>query len=153
MKKCGCCSVFKDLSCFNLDNQTVSGYSCYCKACVKEKSTEAYKKRAEDHEWKLSQTLRASKNRAKTKNIEHTLTLDELKALYPKDGKCPVYGFDLEWGEPKWSSPSLDRINSTKGYTFENCQIISNRANKLKSDATLEELELLVDYLKENGFD
>jgi hypothetical protein len=37
-------------------------------------------------------------------------------------------------------------------YTYENCQIISNKANRIKSDATPTELELLVKYLKENNF-
>ena len=32
-------------------------------------------------------------------------------------------------------------------------QIISNKANVIKNDATLEDLELLVNYLKENGFE
>jgi len=152
MKACGCCGEFKEVSEFNLDSYTVSGYACYCKECTKLKSAEAYKKRSEDAEWKLKQTLKASKNRAKAKGLEHTLTLDDLKELYPADNKCPVFGFELSWGNPKWSSPSLDRIDSSKGYTYDNCQVISNKANRLKNDATLEDLELLVNYLKENGF-
>jgi len=151
MKKCGSCKETKDLDSFNRDANTVTGYACYCKECNKEKSSIKYKKLADNHEWKLQQTLKASKNRAKSKGLEHTLTLDNLVDLYPQDGKCPVFDFELTWGNPKWSSPSLDRIDSTKGYTYDNCQIISNKANILKNDATLEELELLVNYLKENG--
>jgi hypothetical protein len=44
------------------------------------------------------------------------------------------------------------RIDYSKGYTYDNCQVISNKANRIKNDATLEDLELLVNYLKENGF-
>ena len=152
MKVCGCCGQSKELSEFHLDSQTVSGYACYCKDCAKGKAAEAYKIRSESSDWKLKQTLKASKNRARAKGLEHTLTLYNLKELYPEDNKCPVFGFELSWGHPRDNSPSLDRIDSTKGYTYENCQVISNRANKLKNDATLEELELLVNYLKENGF-
>lgn len=83
-----------------------------------------------------------------SKGMEHNLTLADVKELYPVDGLCPVFGIKLEWGMPKKTSPSLDRIDSQKGYTYDNCQIISNKANVIKSDATLEELELLVNYLK-----
>ena len=152
MKKCGSCQETKDLDSFNKDSSTVTGYACYCKECNKVKSSNKYKELSEDHEWKLKQTLRASKNRAKAKGLEHTLTLDDIKDLYPLDGRCPVFGFELTWGNPRWSSPSLDRIDSTKGYTYDNCQVISNKANVIKNDASLEELELLVNYLKENGF-
>jgi hypothetical protein len=61
----------------------------------------------------------------------------------------PNLNIELCWGFPKDSSPSLDRIDSKQGYTYENCQIISNRANRIKSDASVDELELVVKYLKE----
>ena len=47
------------------------------------------------------------------------------------------------------NSYSLDRIDSSKGYIPGNVWVISRRANAIKSDATLEELELLVKNLKE----
>jgi hypothetical protein len=48
------------------------------------------------------------------------------------------------------TSPSIDRIDSTKGYTPDNIQIISWKANRVKGYATLQELEMLVAYLQ-NG--
>ena len=37
-------------------------------------------------------------------------------------------------------SPSLDRIDSTKGYVPGNVWVISNKANRMKSNAAAEEL-------------
>jgi hypothetical protein len=151
-KTCVDCGKSFALKCFHKNAQQTDGYSCYCKGCTKERNKVKYSKSSENHIWKLKQTLKASKERAGRKNLEHTLTLEQLIDLYPVDGKCPIFDIDLQWGFPKDSSPSLDRIDSAKGYTYENCQIISNKANRLKSDATPEELELLVNYLKENHF-
>lgn len=149
MKRCATCGQIKEYDLFQKNSQQKDGYSCYCKVCTKISSKVKYEQNKENEEWLLQKMLNASRARANRKNLEHTITLEQLKMLYPCDNKCPVFGFDLAWGHPKWSSPSLDRIDSSRGYTYENCQIISNKANMLKNDATLEELELLVNYLKE----
>ena len=62
-----------------------------------------------------------------------------------------VFGFDLEFNSAGFreTSPSIDRIDSTKGYTRNNVQIISWKANRLKAYATVEDLEILVAYLKQ----
>lgn len=149
-KICADCQNEFDVSFFHKNKQQRDGYSCYCKNCSTKRAKEKYAKHSVDHLWRLENALKASKVRAQKKRLEHTLTLEELIQLYPPDNKCPVFGIELSWGFPKETSPSLDRIDSSQGYTFENCQIISNKANRIKSDATLEELILLVEYLKEN---
>ena len=45
-------------------------------------------------------------------------------------------------------SKGLDRIDSTKGYIKGNVWVISNRANTLKNDASLQELKTLVENLE-----
>jgi hypothetical protein len=44
--------------------------------------------------------------------------------------------------------PSLDRIDNNKGHVKGNVRMISYRANVLKSDATVEELTLVLADLK-----
>jgi hypothetical protein len=46
-------------------------------------------------------------------------------------------------------SPSLDRIVPEKGYVEGNIAIISQRANTLKQDASLDDLRNLVTWLEE----
>ena len=66
--------------------------------------------------------------------------------------RCPVLGVELTSnvggtsGSP--NSPSLDRFDPSLGYIVGNVAVISNRANKLKSDATEEEMQALVNWLR-----
>lgn len=65
---------------------------------------------------------------------------------------CPLIGIPLIHSEGAGSSgpnsPSLDRINPERGYVKGNVWVISKRANVMKNDATLEELEMLVANLR-----
>lgn len=65
--------------------------------------------------------------------------------------KCPVLGFKLNYFSDKSSQhdrASFDRLDSTKGYVKGNVVIISFRANHLKSDGTVEEIEKILNYVK-----
>ena len=58
---------------------------------------------------------------------------------------CPVLGINLVRSQRKRghkldSSPSLDRIRNDKGYIKGNVVVVSFRANRLKSDASADEL-------------
>ena len=56
---------------------------------------------------------------------------------------CPYLGIKLDYsygkGEIRPESPSFDRIDTTKDYTEGNVEIVSNRANSMKNDASREE--------------
>lgn len=61
---------------------------------------------------------------------------------------CPLLGLELLYtgGRGQTSeNASLDRIDPTVGYVKGNVWIISYRANRLKNDATLEELEFMLE--------
>jgi len=65
---------------------------------------------------------------------------------------CPVLGLPLKCGKDKAcdNSPSLDKIVPELGYVKGNVRVISQRANLLKSNATLEELRLVYEDAKKN---
>lgn len=87
----------------------------------------------------------SSKNRAKKKNIEFTITQEDI--IIPDI--CPVFGVPLDRSAAdRVYSPSIDRFDNDVGYTKDNIRIISTRANKLKNNATLEELKNIVEYLE-----
>lgn len=79
-----------------------------------------------------------AKDRAKKSNLEFNI---EIKDIVIPD-LCPYLNIPLFVGRGRQTdnSPSLDRIDSTKGYIKGNIQVISNKANAMKYSATLEEL-------------
>ena len=65
---------------------------------------------------------------------------------------CPVLGIPITIGTSKgWSpgAPTLDRVDNTKGYVKGNVCVISWRANSLKSDATLDEVDRIATYIRD----
>lgn len=63
--------------------------------------------------------------------------------------RCPVLGIKLFGGKGTFAdaSPSVDRINSAKGYQKGNLAIISYRANALKRDGTAKEHHRIADWM------
>lgn len=63
---------------------------------------------------------------------------------------CPVFHWPLEIGAGTSHdrSPSLDRIEPTKGYVKNNVWVISHLANRIKNNATLEQLEAVAAALR-----
>ena len=89
-----------------------------------------------------------AKKRALKKGFDFDLEVGDIPEI-PKT--CPVLGIEIKSNtthKPLDSSPSLDRIDSKNGYIKGNVQIISNRANRIKSDATIDELQKIINFLK-----
>jgi hypothetical protein len=89
-----------------------------------------------------------SKRRARKKGFEHTIKYYDIHI----PTHCPLLGIPLFRAEgqdgARSNSPSLDRIDSSKGYTPDNIWVISNKANSIKSNATVEELETIAANLR-----
>lgn len=89
--------------------------------------------------------LNSAASRARFKGLDFNLVLSDI----PIPDTCPILGIPIvcRRTRDKWdknpSAPSLDRIDNTKGYVRGNVQVVSVRANLLKSDATPREIECL----------
>lgn len=86
----------------------------------------------------LKKLIAGAKRRSKLNNLPFNLTEDDL--VIPEF--CPVFGIALEISDNKPSdfSPSLDRIIPELGYVKDNVVVISNLANRMKSNATQDQL-------------
>ncbi len=165
-KLCSKCKQLLDVSLFSKDKYQKSGYRTACKPCSAEefkkyKSSDGYTKRLKKadgerkHQKKLDpikywahNAFHNAKGRAKKLKVDFDLTKEWLVNNAPTH--CPLLGTTLIY-DACTSVPncaSIDRINSFNGYTQSNCKIISFKANRIKSNATLEEIEILARNLR-----
>jgi hypothetical protein len=110
--------------------------------------TEEQKKRNQEkqNEYRVNNPEWYMHNKAKRRALDRQIDFNiEVKDIV-MPVNCPVfkkYKLKKEYSEksgPKPWSPSLDRIDNSKGYVKGNIQVISNKANTMKGNATPEEL-------------
>lgn len=97
---------------------------------------------------KLARTLSNTKSVCEKQGVPYDITVDDL-APYPLT--CPVLGIPINWmntGATANDSPSIDRMIPALGYTKGNVRVISQKANRLKGNASVDELEALLSYMK-----
>ena len=139
MKTCSHCKQVLPLSSFTLHSKNKDGLQGSCRDC----------NRAKCIEWnsnhKDTLALNRIKHRALEKGIAFDIDLSDI--AYPE--KCPVFGFDLvrNYKVPCFSSPSVDRIDPSKGYIKGNIQVISQLANCMKQNATPEQLVQFAEWI------
>ena len=84
-----------------------------------------------------------ARKRSRENGVVFSLTVHDFPVI---PMKCPILGIILCPNDkvgPSDTSPSLDRLDPKMGYIAGNVRVISNRANRLRSDATTHELKLL----------
>ncbi len=173
MKTCSTCKETKEFKEFHKLTKSNDGYDYRCKACVKlknlrateetkEKSRERARKRAAENRqlmrdktnnWRKRTKLEnpayflwaSAKARARRFNLPFNLTREDI--VIPEN--CPILGIPLDTQTKKgfcYNAPSIDKIVPELGYVKGNIIVISWRANRIKCDATIEELRALAEF-------
>ena len=90
--------------------------------------------------------MQLARKRAKVKNIPFDLVASDI--IIPE--YCPILKIKLQKGKGVVcdTSPTLDRIDNKKGYTIDNIQVISSKANRIKTNASWEEILKVANYMK-----
>ena len=101
---------------------------------------------AHQKSWRQRNYWRSRLNTLKAKCVSQGLDCDlELSDLV-SPSLCPVLNIPLDFSD-RDHTPSLDRLDPKAGYTKHNVRIISGRANRIKSDASCEELLRIYEYV------
>jgi hypothetical protein len=95
----------------------------------------------------LSSMLSNARKRAKNKGWDFDLDKQFLIELRDKqDNKCALTGWPLDWDHTKsgkrvcpFNRASIDRIDSSGGYTKDNVQLLADMVNRVKSNYSQEQ--------------
>ena len=87
-----------------------------------------------------------AKENARKQGVPFSIELSDI--VFPEF--CPIFNTPLNRNNTKTGndSPSLDKLIPKLGYVKGNINVISYKANRIKSDASLEELTQLLDWLQ-----
>ena len=168
LKNCIKCENKLDTSLFNKNKQMKSGLDSACWECRKKEAKLFYWKNVErqrliskayarTHKDKVfsrkannpeKYLCMLAKSRAKRENLIFNLTPENI--IIPE--YCPVLGMKLEFSYGKHAtdaSPTIDKFIPDLGYVPGNVAVISKKANRLKGDAYLIEIEALVKWMEQ----
>ena len=120
--------------------------SSLCLDCEKSRQSGYHQKQhASTPERKLAWALRTIEWKSRKYGIPFNIKLED---FLPIPDTCPALGIPMNYEGTRDSQPTFDRKIPSLGYVKGNVCLISHRANRMKSDATAEELQHLASWLK-----
>lgn len=170
MKFCRRCQTSKPYEAFSKNSTAKDKLHRYCKQCnaeyyttnkerIKETTHHYRSERREEFNTLSEMTevverhvvarlLAGAKWRAEKTGIEFDLTIDDVSCpLY-----CPMLGIRLQIADGNIgdASPTLDRLDASRGYVKGNVHIISGKANRIKTNATTDEVRRVYEWMRDN---
>ena len=150
---CTGCNQYKNIEEFgnyqNAENR--NGKKHFCKYCEKKMRDKYYSKLNNEPEKALDKIFKirllAAKKRALKKGLEFNIDIDFMHYLWnTQKGLCNIsklpmtFIFNNKHGK---YNISIDRIDSTKGYTKDNTQLVCDIVNRMKLDLPMNEFVTL----------
>lgn len=112
-----------------------------------------------NYKWRLNKLYMMAKSRSSKKGRDINISTDYLIELWDlSGGRCAISGrpFELKYsddGGPHPDGPSLDRVDSSKGYIIGNVRLVTYHVNTALSsfgeDKLIELMESITRYRKE----
>lgn len=160
-KRCFKCAEWKDLSLFNKNPNTSGGVAKLCRDCynkhdsvIKAEKNRSYKRKKMfengDIDYYIRTRMSGLKSRSKRDNLEFDLESEFMINLYKQQkGMCYYTGIQMNQeykseGFQSWGSPSVDRIDSSKGYVKDNVVWCCFGVNSFKQSFSIEDFEKLI---------
>lgn len=149
-KRCITCEEHKEVVQFKYFKSSMK-YSKVCLYCIEKRKSRKHMKRS------ITYTIQyrlwnSSRNNAKRFNRLHTIQPHDI----PLPTVCVYLGIELSYDmmnrRDTDNKATIDRIDSSRGYTPDNIQVISHLANRMKTNATPQQmLDFAIGVLRVHG--
>jgi len=142
-KICSQCNEKKDSEDFYANR---GGLHSRCKPCYVERNKEYQARYRANNRFAIR--MRAVRARSLEIGVPFEITTEYLESIWT--GVCPALGTPLDMDALKHSEghAQLDRIVPELGYVEGNVAWLSERANRIKDNATTSDLEGILEWLK-----
>jgi hypothetical protein len=135
MKVCFRCKEEKSYDFFFKHHQTSDGFHSWCKGCCTEGNIKSRAKQNSTIEGRAKIFLRNAKNAATSRNQEFSLEIKDIVAFWQdQNGICAYSGRQMTLDAGKLETVSIERIDSSIGYTKDNTILVCQAINRMKSD-------------------
>ena len=119
--------------------QTKDGLHSWCKPCCKKGNERSRQKKYSTFEGRISTFLLSCKRSAASRGNEFSLTRHDFVEMWEKQsGLCVYTGIEMELQPGTLLSVSVERIDSSIGYTKANTVLCCNAVNRMKTDLDAE---------------
>lgn len=141
---CPKCKIYKPRSEFDILRNSFKKYSfygiqTYCKNCQREKRIEWHSKpRAV-----LIELVRKASKRGREFSLPYDWAINQFEK---QNGKCFYTKIPMTFGHGKgrvWTNTSIDRIDSSLGYSESNCVLCCHGFNLMKTDLSFEAIKTM----------
>jgi hypothetical protein len=159
LRTCFCCKIEKDISEYHSDKSNPTGLQTYCKDCQTQKTKKCTSTLNGFIKKIYKDMYHNAEKRAKELTIE--LTIEDIHYLYNKqNGLCAISGLKMSHETYAFKDKehiinrlniSIDRINSSLGYTKDNIQLVAAIVNRMKTDLPDNEFIKICSIITENN--
>ena len=135
MKTCFKCKEAKPLALFFKHKQTSDGHHSWCKNCCKDGNDRSRQKLNSTIQGRARVFLQNAKKSAVKRKQSFALTVDDIVACWEQQNKvCAYSGREMTLSSGQLNTVSIERIDSSVGYTKENTILVCQAINRMKSD-------------------
>jgi len=144
MKTCFKCKESKPIALYFKHNQTPDGYHSWCKNCCTAGNLRSRVKLNSAIEGRAGVFLRNAKNGAKKRQQSFELTVGDIVTCWNAQANiCAYSGRLMTLVAGQLNTVSIERIDSSIGYTQANTILVCQAVNRMKSDFEFEDFYTL----------
>jgi hypothetical protein len=139
-KTCFKCKQTKPHSDFFRHSQTPDNHHSWCKICCREGNQKSRAKLESTIEGRARVFLRNARNSAIKRNQPFELETQDIVGCWSdQNGICAYSGRPMTLEANKLNTVSIERIDSSVGYTLANTILVCQAINRMKSDFSLQD--------------